>query len=543
MVRTRRGRRPRAAAGTPGPGSRRRRGTAARRAHGERRRREHAVVEHERAVGEERREPDQDRDHRQHRDVEPPGREPQRPGTGGASVASTLVIPARYRTGRVHSGARLAGERMVRSPAVGFADGPQKELGLGEAHLRDRWCCLQPRQGPHRLLARAPAQVPWPAGHHAEARPVHQRRPRHDEPLPARRGVRHRGRRRDRPRPRALRALRRRPAHAEVERHDRVDLPGRARQGAARRLPGPDRPGDPAHHRRDQGPYPRPGRRRGRRRRDHRDRWHRRRHRDPAVPRGDPAVPQGRRPRQRVLRARHPGAVHRPVGRAEDQAHPALGHRAAQPRHPARRHRLPHRPPDPVAAEAEDLPALRRAGGRHRLLRRRPVAVRDPAGAARRGSRRLHLHTLHLVEHEPDLTDWRTLVSRVEAATEPVRIGLVGKYINLPDAYLSVVEALKHGGYAMRRGRSRSTGSRPTTSRGSSPKDDCATSTGRHPRRVRLPRHRGQDRGGRIRPGARGPVPRPLPRPAVRGHRVRPRTCAVWPVPTRASSTRTRRTR
>ena len=32
--------------------------------------------------------------------------------------------------------------------------------------------------------------------------------------------------------------------------------------------------------------------------------------------------------------------------------------------------------------------------------------------------------------------------------TQTVRIGLVGKYINLPDAYLSVVEALKHGGYA-----------------------------------------------------------------------------------------------
>jgi CTP synthase len=57
-------------------------------------------------------------------------------------------------------------------------------------------------------------------------------------------------------------------------------------------------------------------------------------------------------------------------------------------------------------------------------------------------------NTLHLSEHEPDLTDWRTLVAQVEAATEPVRIGLVGKYINLPDAYLSVAEALKHGGYA-----------------------------------------------------------------------------------------------
>jgi len=50
--------------------------------------------------------------------------------------------------------------------------------------------------------------------------------------------------------------------------------------------------------------------------------------------------------------------------------------------------------------------------------------------------------------HDLDLSEWESLVSRVEAATRPVRIGLIGKYVNLPDAYLSVVEALKHGGYA-----------------------------------------------------------------------------------------------
>ena len=50
---------------------------------------------------------------------------------------------------------------------------------------------------------------------------------------------------------------------------------------------------------------------RRRRCRDHRGRRHRRRHRDPAVPRGDPPVPQRRRPRQRLLHPRHPGAVHR----------------------------------------------------------------------------------------------------------------------------------------------------------------------------------------------------------------------------------------
>jgi CTP synthase len=48
---------------------------------------------------------------------------------------------------------------------------------------------------------------------------------------------------------------------------------------------------------------------------------------------------------------------------------------------------------------------------------------------------------------EVDLTPWRRLVATVEAATVPVRIGLIGKYTGLPDAYLSVVEALKHAGF------------------------------------------------------------------------------------------------
>jgi CTP synthase len=54
---------------------------------------------------------------------------------------------------------------------------------------------------------------------------------------------------------------------------------------------------------------------------------------------------------------------------------------------------------------------------------------------------------LHIDDRPPDLGAWRDLVRRVEASDQEVRIGLVGKYVNLPDAYLSVVEALKHGGY------------------------------------------------------------------------------------------------
>jgi CTP synthase len=46
----------------------------------------------------------------------------------------------------------------------------------------------------------------------------------------------------------------------------------------------------------------------------------------------------------------------------------------------------------------------------------------------------------------PELSDWRELVKRTDAATAPVRIGLVGKYTKLADAYLSVIEALNHAG-------------------------------------------------------------------------------------------------
>ncbi len=46
-----------------------------------------------------------------------------------------------------------------------------------------------------------------------------------------------------------------------------------------------------------------------------------------------------------------------------------------------------------------------------------------------------------------DLSEWEILVDRVETALDPVRIGIIGKYVSLPDAYLSVVESLKHGGF------------------------------------------------------------------------------------------------
>ena len=51
---------------------------------------------------------------------------------------------------------------------------------------------------------------------------------------------------------------------------------------------------------------------------------------------------------------------------------------------------------------------------------------------------------LGLEDREPDLTAWRDLVYRVETAWKPLKIGIVGKYVSLPDAYLSVAESLRH---------------------------------------------------------------------------------------------------
>ena len=51
---------------------------------------------------------------------------------------------------------------------------------------------------------------------------------------------------------------------------------------------------------------------------------------------------------------------------------------------------------------------------------------------------------------EPDLSDWKEMVNDLRNPQTEVEIAMVGKYIQLHDAYLSVVEALKHGGIASR---------------------------------------------------------------------------------------------
>lgn len=60
------------------------------------------------------------------------------------------------------------------------------------------------------------------------------------------------------------------------------------------------------------------------------------------------------------------------------------------------------------------------------------------------------LESLRMENRKPDLRDWEAMVADLRAPETTVDIAIVGKYTQLHDAYLSVVEALKHGGISCR---------------------------------------------------------------------------------------------
>jgi len=69
-----------------------------------------------------------------------------------------------------------------------------------------------------------------------------------------------------------------------------------------------------------------------------------------------------------------------------------------------------------------------------------------PLMLEREGLADVVVRRLGLICHMPDLTEWATMVHRAKHPTGTVTVALVGKYVGLHDAYLSVVEALTHGG-------------------------------------------------------------------------------------------------
>ena len=76
-----------------------------------------------------------------------------------------------------------------------------------------------------------------------------------------------------------------------------------------------------------------------------------------------------------------------------------------------------------------------------------PVLYEAPLYLEERGLSSVVCRELHLTVPEPDLTEWQAMVAAIKSRSKIVTIGLVGKYVQLHDAYLSVSEALRHAGF------------------------------------------------------------------------------------------------
>lgn len=70
-----------------------------------------------------------------------------------------------------------------------------------------------------------------------------------------------------------------------------------------------------------------------------------------------------------------------------------------------------------------------------------------PLMLAQEGLDKQVIKRLNLACQKADLVEWEEIVSRVHHLSRKVTIGLVGKYVELPDAYISIAEALKHAGF------------------------------------------------------------------------------------------------
>jgi CTP synthase len=78
-----------------------------------------------------------------------------------------------------------------------------------------------------------------------------------------------------------------------------------------------------------------------------------------------------------------------------------------------------------------------------------PVLYEAPMMLERQGFSEIVCRELGINAPAPDLRDWETMLASIRNRRKTVTIGLVGKYVKLHDAYLSVAEALRHGGYAL----------------------------------------------------------------------------------------------
>lgn len=78
-----------------------------------------------------------------------------------------------------------------------------------------------------------------------------------------------------------------------------------------------------------------------------------------------------------------------------------------------------------------------------------PVLYEAPLMLERSGFSEVVCRGLGLTTPQPDLREWTELVERIKNPHKKTVVGIIGKYVQLHDAYLSVSEALRHAGYAL----------------------------------------------------------------------------------------------
>ena len=323
------------------------------------------------------------------------------------------------------------------------------------------------------------------------------------------------------------------------QRDDRAGLQPGHRQGAPRRVPRRHRPGHPAHHQRDQGAHAR----RGRRPPDVADAP------DIIITEiggtvGDieslPFLEAARQVRHDVGRDNvfflHVSLVPYLAPSGELKTKPTQHSVAALRQVGIQPDGLVLRADReiPDSDQAQDLADVRRRHRRPSPLRRRAEHLRHPQGAARaRASTPTSSAASGCGFRDVDWTDWDELLRRVHDPEHDVEIALVGKYIDLPDAYLSVTEAMRAGGFhhdakvAHPLGRQRR-----VPDRGRCPEGARRGRRGARARRLRRARHRGQARRADV--GAREAGARPS---------ASAWACSAWSSSTPATSpaSRTRR--
>ena len=170
-----------------------------------------------------------------------------------------------------------------------------------------------------------------------------------------------------------------------------------------------------------------------------------------AVPGSDPPDAPRAGPGKCRLRPPHARALHRHRRRAEDQAHAAQRERNAQHRNSARHFDLPQRPPA-LAADLKAKIALFCNVAESCVISAPDVSniYEVPMSLAAEGLDEQILRLLHLEAPPRDLSRWLAMLETLEHPQGEVRIGVVGKYVQLEDAYKSLREALVHGGLANR---------------------------------------------------------------------------------------------